>query len=140
MLTPTVAAKPEIKTPTKVPAPDADAVQALVQTVTKALTTDNIDDMVSCFIASEDAVACEVVETATFTGPMELPSGVIAPTNRAYTLPVGSFFRFDPRGLIRRQRTYWDTASWAQQIGIDPKRLVPSAVSNNANRAGSELM
>src|ERR1700722_820476 len=50
------------------------------------------EEVISIVVGSE-AVACEVVETATFTGPMALPTGVIAPTNRSYTLPVSSFFR-----------------------------------------------
>jgi steroid delta-isomerase-like uncharacterized protein len=76
-------------------------------------------------IAEGDCVACQVIETATFTGPMELPTGTIAPTNRAYAVPVGSFFRLDARGLIVEQRTYWDTASWAQQIRVDPTLFAP---------------
>jgi steroid delta-isomerase-like uncharacterized protein len=78
-------------------------------------------------IAEGDQVACKVVETATFTGPMELPTESIAPTNRAYKLPVGSFFRMNSQGLIVEQQTFWDTASWAQQIGIDPKVFAPNA-------------
>ena len=78
-------------------------------------------------VAEGDSVACQIVETATFTGPMELPGGTVAPTNRAYTLAVGSFFRLDADGLLVEQRTYWDTASWAEQIGIDPKLFAPSA-------------
>jgi steroid delta-isomerase-like uncharacterized protein len=76
-------------------------------------------------VAEGDRVACQIIETATFTVPMELPTGTIAPTNRAYTLPVGSFFRLDAQGLIVEQRTYWDTANWAQQIAIDPKLFAP---------------
>jgi ketosteroid isomerase-like protein len=64
---------------------------------------------------------------------MDLPAGVIAPTNRAYTLPVGSFFRLDAEGLIVAQRTYWDTASWARQIGVDPRLFAPSAGSNDTD-------
>ena len=78
-------------------------------------------------VVGDWAVASEVVETATFTGPMELPTGLIAPTNRSYKLPVGSFFRFNSEGLILTQRTYWDTASWAEQVGIDPKLFAPKA-------------
>ena len=55
--------------------------------------------------AEEDRVVCEVIETATFTGPMELPAGGIAPTNRSYKLPVGSFFRINAQGLIVEQRS-----------------------------------
>ena len=72
-----------------------------------------------------DRVACEVIETATFTGPMQLPSGIIAPTNRSYKLPVGAFFLINGQGLIAEQRTYWDTADWERQIGIDSKLFAP---------------
>jgi steroid delta-isomerase-like uncharacterized protein len=78
-------------------------------------------------VAEGDRVACQIIETATFTGPMELPTGTVAPTNRAYTLPVGSFFRLDAHGLIVEQRTYWDTASWARQLGIDATLFAPNA-------------
>jgi len=63
MLSPTVEPTPAIQTPTKVPAPDADAVQALVRTVTKAMTTDNIDDMVNCFAADSEWVIMATGET-----------------------------------------------------------------------------
>jgi steroid delta-isomerase-like uncharacterized protein len=84
------------------------------------------EELVS-IIAEGDRVVCEVIETATFTGPMELPTGVLAPTNRAYRLPVGSFFRVNAQGLITKQRTYWDTADWERQIGIDPKLFAPKS-------------
>jgi steroid delta-isomerase-like uncharacterized protein len=86
----------------------------------------DLKEEVISIIAEDDRVACQVVETATFTGPMELPTGVIAPTNRSYKLPVASFFRINAQGLIVEQRTYWDTANWARQIGIDPKLLAPN--------------
>jgi steroid delta-isomerase-like uncharacterized protein len=82
------------------------------------------EELVS-IIAENDRVVCEVIETATFTGPMELPTGVIAPTNRPYKLPVGSFFHVNAQGLITEQHTYWDTADWERQIGIDPKLFAP---------------
>jgi steroid delta-isomerase-like uncharacterized protein len=85
----------------------------------------DLKEEVVSIIAEDDRVACQIVETATFTGPMELPSGVVAPTNRPYKLPVASFFRVNAQGLIVEQWTYWDTANWAQQIGIDPKLFAP---------------
>ncbi|MHB8432327.1 MAG: DUF411 domain-containing protein [Candidatus Tyrphobacter sp.] len=42
----------------------------------------NLREEVVSIVAEGDRVACEVVETATFTGPMELPTGAIKPTNR----------------------------------------------------------
>jgi hypothetical protein len=40
---------------------------------------------------------------------------------------VASFFRISQQGLIVEQRTYWDTADWAQQIGVDQKLFVPKS-------------
>jgi steroid delta-isomerase-like uncharacterized protein len=85
----------------------------------------DLKEAVVSIVPEDRSVACEVLETATFTGPMELPSGTIRPTNRSYRLPVASFFTVNAHGLIAEQRTYWDTASWAHQIGIDPEQLAP---------------
>jgi steroid delta-isomerase-like uncharacterized protein len=85
----------------------------------------NLREEVVSMVSEGDRVACEVVETATFTGPMELSTGAIAPTNRSYTLPIASFFRINADGLIAEQRTYWDTARWAEQVGIDPALFAP---------------
>lgn len=85
------------------------------------------EDIVS-IVAENDRVACECVETATFTGTMDLPTGAIEPTNRSYRLPVASFFRVNIQGLITEQRTYWDTADWEKQIGVDPKLFAPKTV------------
>jgi steroid delta-isomerase-like uncharacterized protein len=85
----------------------------------------DLEEEVISIIAEGDKVVCEVIETATFTGSMELSAGVIAATNRAYKLPVASFFRINPQGLIVEQHTYWDTADWERQIGIDAKLFAP---------------
>jgi steroid delta-isomerase-like uncharacterized protein len=85
----------------------------------------DLEEEVISITAEGDRVVCEVIETATFTGSMDLPSGVIGPTNRAYKLPVASFFRINPQGLIVEQHTYWDTADWERQIGIYPKLFAP---------------
>jgi len=75
-------------------------------------------------------VACEVIESATVTGSIQLPTGVIAPTNRSYKLNVASFFRINDQGLIAEQRNYWDTASWAHQVGIDPNSFDSNSESS----------
>jgi predicted ester cyclase len=97
------------------------------------LALPNLKEDVISIIAEDNHVACQVVETATFTGPMELPSGYLEPTKRSYKIPVASFFRINADGLIAEQRTYWDTSDWERQIGIDPKlfapRLEPSKTS-----------
>jgi steroid delta-isomerase-like uncharacterized protein len=104
-----------------------DRIAAGFKMFDKALP--DLKEEIVSVIAEGNNVACQIIETATFTGPMELPSETIAPTNRAYALPVGSFFRLDQDGLIIEQRTYWDTAQWAQQIGIDPHLFAPIAES-----------
>ena len=81
----------------------------------------DLKEEVISITAEEDRVVCEVIETATFTGPMELPAGGIAPTNRSYKLPIGSFFRINAQGLIVEQRSYWDTADWAPTNRIRSK-------------------
>jgi predicted ester cyclase len=87
----------------------------------------DLKEEVISIIAEGDNVSCHVIETASFSGPMELPSGIIEPTKRAYKLPVGAFFRVNTEGLIVEQHTYWDTADWERQIGIDPKLFAPKA-------------
>jgi steroid delta-isomerase-like uncharacterized protein len=87
----------------------------------------DLKEEVVSIISEDDRVVCEVIETATFSGPMELPTGILAPTNRTYKLPVASFFRISVQGLIAEQRSYWDTANWSQQIGIDPKLFAPTS-------------
>jgi steroid delta-isomerase-like uncharacterized protein len=108
---------------------DKDIIARGFKMFDKALP--DLKEEIVSVVAEGDRVTCQIIETATFTGPMELPTGTIAPTNRPYTLPVSSFFRLDADGLIIEQRTYWDTAAWAEQIGIDPSRFTPSASSND---------
>jgi steroid delta-isomerase-like uncharacterized protein len=86
----------------------------------------DLKEEVISIAAEGDRVVSEVIETATFTGPMELPTGVIAPTNRSYKIHVASFFRINSQGLIVEQITYWDTTSIFKQIGIDPQLFAPN--------------
>lgn len=65
-----------------------------------------------------DTAACEFIET----GTLHLPEGVaesVSAGGRPYTMDMASFFHFDNTGLIDRIRSYWDTGSFAEQIGID---------------------
>ncbi|MFI6601465.1 nuclear transport factor 2 family protein [Nonomuraea sp. NPDC050536] len=43
----------------------------------------------------------------------------LSPGGRPYEMPMASVFHFDDNGLIKRLRSYWDTGSFAEQIGID---------------------
>lgn len=83
----------------------------------------DLKEVLVSVVAQGDRVACETVETGTFTGCLVLPGGPAAPTKRRYTLPIASFFRVDARGLIVAQRSYWDLAGWVQQLGFDPRLL-----------------
>lgn len=85
----------------------------------------DLKEEVVSIIVEGDRVVCEVVETASFTGPLEWPTGVIAPTNKSYTLPFAAFFKVNAQGLILEQRNYWDTANWIQQVGIDATLFAP---------------
>jgi len=80
-------------------------------------------------VAKDGVVACVVEETATFAASMTLPTGVIEPTNRSYTMRVGAFFIVTAHGLIVEQQIFRDTAAWAHQIGIDPRLLFPVATA-----------
>lgn len=69
-----------------------------------------------------DTVACEFIET----GTLHIPQGAadsspasLTPCGRPYTMDMASFFHFNNTGLIDRIRSYWDTGSFAEQIGID---------------------
>jgi steroid delta-isomerase-like uncharacterized protein len=90
----------------------------------------DLKEEIVSIIAEGDIVVCQVIETATFTRAMELPTGVIEPTNRSYKLPFGAFFRVNSQGFIAEQRSYWDTADWERQIGIDPKLFAPKTESS----------
>ncbi|MGD1003758.1 MAG: nuclear transport factor 2 family protein [Minisyncoccia bacterium] len=85
----------------------------------------NLKEEVVSMTAEGDRVVCEVLETATFTGSLDWPTGAIAPTNKSYKLPFAAFFRVNAEGLIAEQQNYWDTAAWIRQVGIDAKLFEP---------------
>lgn len=64
--------------------------------------------------------ACEFVETGTLTISPEAadPLG-LTPGGRPYSMNMASFFHFNDEGFIDEIRSYWDTGSFADQIGID---------------------
>ncbi len=65
-------------------------------------------------------VACEFTETGTLTIPAAAAESVgLAPGGRPYRLTMVSFYDFTEDGLIAGIRSYWDTGSFAEQIGID---------------------
>lgn len=65
-------------------------------------------------------VACEFTETGTLTIPAAAAeSAGLSPDGRPYRLTMVSFYDFTVDGLIANIRSYWDTGSFAEQIGID---------------------
>lgn len=76
-------------------------------------------------LADGDRVACELTESATLTGPLGRPTGVVAPTNRAYRLPVAAFFRVNAQELISELRTSWDVSDRRHQMDVDPRLFIP---------------
>ena len=75
---------------------------------------------VSRIIAKGDTVVVEAVQTGTHGGPLELPTGTLAPTNKHFEAPLAMFFRVNTRGLITDGRSYWDPAAALTQLGIKP--------------------
>jgi ketosteroid isomerase-like protein len=60
----------------------------------------------------------------TETGTVYIPEETMGQLGRAaagrpYSNEIGSFFRFSDGGLIKEIRSYWDTGSYAKQLGID---------------------
>ena len=87
-------------------------------------TFSDLNHEITNIVANGDMVACEVVQTATFTNPLELPTGTIPPTNKSYKLPFAQFFRISPQGQISEQRQYFDVNYWFQQIGMNPTVII----------------
>ena len=71
-------------------------------------------------VSKGDVVASEWVLTGTHKGPLELPTGTLAPTNRQVSMRAASFLRINPEGLIAEARSYMDSASLLQQLGVKP--------------------
>ncbi|MEU4228656.1 nuclear transport factor 2 family protein [Nonomuraea sp. NPDC026600] len=66
------------------------------------------------------AAACEFIETGTLAVPSSVAESLgLASGGRPYSMRMASFFEFDDEGLIESIRSYWDTGSFADQIGID---------------------
>lgn len=71
-------------------------------------------------IIQGNLVACEVIESGTFTIPAELAAQMNVPAmSRPYMMPIGSFFQLNAKGLIAEVHSYWDTGTFSQQLGID---------------------
>jgi hypothetical protein len=75
----------------------------------------------STLVADRTAV-CEFVEHGTLVIPDEaaaLAPGQVEPGAHPYVIEGVSVHHFTEHGLIDRLRSYWDTGSFAAQLGID---------------------
>lgn len=68
-------------------------------------------------MAKGNTVAAEQILIGTNTGPLEGPNGTLPPTNRRIRIHLGIFWRFNARGQIVEQHSYWDTATMMRQLG-----------------------
>jgi len=68
-----------------------------------------------------DSFAWEWVMRGTHTGPLAGPQGEIPPTGRRAEVRGCDVCRLDARGLIVEDRSYWDSASMMQQLGLMPE-------------------
>ena len=55
----------------------------------------------------------------TFTQPMVLPDGTtIAPTGKAYRIPMATIGHWNKDGIMFEEYLYWDNGAFMQQIGL----------------------
>jgi hypothetical protein len=54
----------------------------------------------------------------THTGPLPTPEGDVPPTGYKIAIPFAWFAKMSPDGLIQEDRTYFDSALMAQQLGL----------------------
>jgi steroid delta-isomerase-like uncharacterized protein len=96
---------------------DTETFATTIGMFNKAIS--DIHDEILTLVAEDDYVAAEMVETGTWTGPLEFPGQSVPPTNRSYHIPMVELIRFNSDGLIAEIRNYYDTASLTQQLGLD---------------------
>jgi len=59
------------------------------------------------------------VMEGTFTAPMPIPNGkAIAPTGKAFTLPMNTVGRWNTQGTMDEEYLFWDNATYMKQIGL----------------------
>jgi steroid delta-isomerase-like uncharacterized protein len=82
--------------------------------------TPDIRQQVVSAVVQGNTAAYEFVETGTLTLPPAVATSLqVDGGGRPYRLEAASFVRVNTQGLMDRIRTYWDTANFADQIGID---------------------
>jgi steroid delta-isomerase-like uncharacterized protein len=93
-----------------------DAIRKYQEILAKAFN--DVEARTLSVVSRDDMVAWQWDFSLTNTGPIDMPTGTMAPTNRRVRLQGASFYRFNREGLITEQRDYWDNASFAQQLGV----------------------
>jgi len=69
-------------------------------------------------ICSGEYIVCEGTMSGTNTGPLESPEGEMPATGRSVTLPLVFILKVGPDGLVQRDHTYFDEASFLKQLGL----------------------
>ena len=95
-----------------------DAIRKYQETLTRAFR--DVEARTLKVVSTGDVTAWEWVFTLTNSGPLELPTGTLPPTNRQVKMDGATFYRFNREGLIAEQRDYFDIASIMQQLGVKP--------------------
>lgn len=95
-----------------------DAIRKFQETIAKAFQ--DVETKTLGLVSKGDITAWEWVFTLTNSGPFELPTGTLAPTNRRVTMNGATFYRFNREGLIAEQHDYFDIAGLMQQLGVKP--------------------
>ncbi|MBK8176888.1 MAG: nuclear transport factor 2 family protein [Rhodospirillales bacterium] len=66
-----------------------------------------------------EVLGFELHATGTFTGPLDLPGGVAAPTGRRVDISAVDFWRIED-GLITDYHLYFDRLDFFTQLGLPP--------------------
>jgi len=69
-------------------------------------------------LISGDHITFEGVSRGTFTGPLTSPEGDIPPTGRSVASKFVFIAKVTKEGLIEEDRTYFDTAEYMRQLGL----------------------
>ncbi len=69
-------------------------------------------------LTSGDYITFEGVARGTFTGPLASPEGEILPTGSSVVLNFVFIAKVTQEGLIEIDRTYFDTAEYMRQLGL----------------------
>jgi len=69
-------------------------------------------------LISGDHITFEGVSRGTFTGPLTSPEGDIPPTGSSVEIKFVFIAKVTKEGLIEEDRTYFDTAEYMRQLGL----------------------